>query len=280
MTTTPLDARLAEVEEFLDVWDAAPAHRTRYRDVISSQKSGDPEGGRKLRATALRDLVAEAKQLHADLAEMTRCRDNAVRAIDRMDVAIEFHLDEALADGLVGIAEWNEPEPDHAPKWLIDAVVRVVRPELARLTEQRDQLSAEVDGFHVTLADNRLAHTLAAVRMIATECATDDAGLLRQAILDCLPPLADPQPGPAADAPLTVTVAHNGADKQLPHYPADSVADLAAAACHAFGLGEHERARCGLFTDGGVELDPGALLRYVGIEPGDLLVLRPRIVRT
>jgi len=71
--TSPLpDARLAEVEQFLDVWDAAPVHRTQYRDVISSQKSGDPEGGRKLRATALRELLAEVRRLRA---EVERFRD-------------------------------------------------------------------------------------------------------------------------------------------------------------------------------------------------------------
>jgi hypothetical protein len=66
MTAPLADARLAEVEQFLDVWDAAPVHRARYRDVISSQKSGDPEGGRKLRATTLRDLLAEVKRLRGE----------------------------------------------------------------------------------------------------------------------------------------------------------------------------------------------------------------------
>lgn len=67
--TGPLaDARLAEVEQFLDVWDVAPAHRAQYRDVISSQKSGDPEGGRKLRATTLRDLLAEVRRLRGEAA--------------------------------------------------------------------------------------------------------------------------------------------------------------------------------------------------------------------
>ncbi len=213
--TTP-EQRLAEVEEFLDVWDAAPAHRARYRDVISSQKSG--EDGRKLRATALRELVAEVQRLRALLdatnaaldtanrrfqaaegalsqaqaspvtwtapddrrlaeirsrdalkgggaagatmtqadadrrtllrllAEMTLCRDNAVRHAEREDVEIEFHLDEQLRDGLAGVAEWlDSPEPDHAPDWLIDAVVRVVRPELARLTEQRDAFAGALN---------------------------------------------------------------------------------------------------------------------------------------
>lgn len=54
---TAADGYAREVAEFLDVWDAAPAHRTGYRDVISSQKTGGD--GRKLRATTLRGLLAE-----------------------------------------------------------------------------------------------------------------------------------------------------------------------------------------------------------------------------
>lgn len=89
-----------------------------------------------------RDLVHQDRHILLQLLdEMTLCRDNAIRAAQREDTAIEFHLEDRLRDGLAGIAEWEHPgEPDQAPDWLIDAVVRVVRPELARLTEQRDRL--------------------------------------------------------------------------------------------------------------------------------------------
>lgn len=89
-----------------------------------------------------RDLVHQDRHILLRLLdEMTLCRDNALRAAAREDVEIEFDLDGGLRDGLAGLAEWDHPgEPDQAPDWLIDAVVRVVRPELARLTEQRDRL--------------------------------------------------------------------------------------------------------------------------------------------
>lgn len=89
-----------------------------------------------------RDLVHQDRHILLKLLdEITLCRDNAIRAAERTDQPIEFHLDEQLRDGLAGIAEWEHPgEPDQAPDWLIDAIVRVVRPELARLTEQRDRL--------------------------------------------------------------------------------------------------------------------------------------------
>ena len=82
------------------------------------------------------DLAAEVKRLRDDLAEMTRCRDAAVRLAEREDTAIEFHLEDRLRDGLVGMASWPGPVPDHPPDWLILAVARIVRPELARLTAE------------------------------------------------------------------------------------------------------------------------------------------------
>lgn len=67
---TAADSYAREVAEFLDVWDAAPAHRTGYRDAISSQKTG--EDGRKLRASALRGLLAARADLAEKLAAATR----------------------------------------------------------------------------------------------------------------------------------------------------------------------------------------------------------------
>lgn len=81
----------------------------------------------------------EVEQLRAELAEMTRLRDNALRALHHGDVEIDVHLDELLADGLHGLAEWDTEPSDQAPDWLINAVVALVRPVLAKATEQRDQ---------------------------------------------------------------------------------------------------------------------------------------------
>ena len=89
-------------------------------------------------------LVDEIRRLRGELAEMTHCRDNAIRAAERADQPIEFDLDQELRDGLEGIAEWPDGT-DLAPDWLINAVARIVRPELARLTEQRDHLVSAFD---------------------------------------------------------------------------------------------------------------------------------------
>jgi len=98
MTAPPTDARLAEVEQFLDVWDAAPVHRTQYRDVISSQKSGDPDGGRKLRATALRELLAEVRRLRGELGEALGRLATLKDALDAQALAERQRLARALAD--------------------------------------------------------------------------------------------------------------------------------------------------------------------------------------
>lgn len=108
-------------------------------------------------AASFDGVCGERDQAHRDLAEMTGCRDAAVRLAEREHVEIEFDLDGNLRDGLAGIAEWeHEGEPDQAPDWLIDAVVRVVRvvrPELARLTEQRDQANEKLAAATRTVAE-------------------------------------------------------------------------------------------------------------------------------
>lgn len=76
------DQRLGEIEEFLDVWDAAPAHRTRYRDVISSQKSG--EDGRKLRTSTLRAVLAEVRRLRGERGDLTEKLDAATKTAVRL----------------------------------------------------------------------------------------------------------------------------------------------------------------------------------------------------
>jgi len=81
----------------------------------------------------------------------------------------------------------------------------------------------------------------------------------------------------AGSATPSVTIVHNGAEHALPLRPGDFLGDLFATACDAFGLSESERQRLGLFNDGGVQIDTDVALGHV--KPGDLLTLRPRIVR-
>lgn len=118
---------------------AAEIRRLRYAHASLAAAFDGVCGERDQRA---RETEGAAEKL----AEMTRCRDAAIRYAEREHVEIEFDLDGNLRDGLAGITEWEHAgEPDHSPDWLIDAVVRVVRPELARLTEQRDAALSLID---------------------------------------------------------------------------------------------------------------------------------------
>jgi hypothetical protein len=82
------------------------------------------------------------ERLRAELAEMTRCRDAAIRQARRDDIDVEPHLDDLFADGLY---EWpDQPQPDAAPASLVNTCVALIRPVLAKLTEQRDQTRAEL----------------------------------------------------------------------------------------------------------------------------------------
>ncbi len=76
-----------------------------------------------------------------------------------------------------------------------------------------------------------------------------------------------------------VTVVWNGAEKQLTHHP-DAYANLwlRLQAVKAFRIPEAEAGRLGLFTDGGVELDEDATPGESGVNPGDLLTLRHRVL--
>ena len=110
MTGPLADQQLTEVEQVLDVWDAAPAHRAGYRDVISSQKSG--EDGRKLRATTLRALLTEVRRLRGELDDAAGYLAAIHRHANRHDVLGENLgcAGCALLDRIEGPAAEHDPE--------------------------------------------------------------------------------------------------------------------------------------------------------------------------
>src|SRR5207248_4542559 len=86
---------------------------------------------------------ARIAEVEAQLAEMTRCRDSALRALCRDDVETDPHLPDLFADGLRGLYEWDDqPEPDQAPQELVDRCVQIVRPAFGKLTQQHDKARA------------------------------------------------------------------------------------------------------------------------------------------
>jgi hypothetical protein len=110
-----------------------------------TQDCGGTAGVHAVRDAVLAVVRPELDQLRASLAEMTRCRDAAIRQARRDDIDVEPHLDDLFADGLHGLYEWtDQPQPDAAPDLLVNTCVALIRPVLAKLTEQRDQARAEL----------------------------------------------------------------------------------------------------------------------------------------
>lgn len=90
-------------------------------------------------------IQGEITRLRALVAEMTRCRDNALAALYRDDVETDPHMPDLFADGLHGLYDWeDQPEPDSAPQELVDRCVRIVQPAFGKLTQERDSLRAEL----------------------------------------------------------------------------------------------------------------------------------------
>jgi|GEM_PF-4761796 len=146
MTAPLADARLAEVEEFLDVWDAAPVHRARYRDVISSQKSGDPEGGRKLRATTLRDLLAEVRRLRAERNEIARA------LADRTDERDATEAERARLAEVLGALDARRAAEQVAMEDLQAAYERL-GDEASRIAGMGQRFRVERDRLHDALSE-------------------------------------------------------------------------------------------------------------------------------
>lgn len=168
MSAPLTEQQLAEIEEFLDVWDAAPAHRTRYRDVISSQKSGDPEGGRKLRATTLREMVAEVRRLRGELGTVLGQLAAVKEGFDAQALVERQRLARALADRNDEYdtlrAEFNQFAEVCASHSADRCVEQVAAEDLQaaydrlgdqaqRIVEAASQFRAERDRLHDALSD-------------------------------------------------------------------------------------------------------------------------------
>lgn len=87
-----------------------------------------------------RDEVEQARkriaELEAQLAEMTRLRDNALRALHRDDVETDIDLEETIAAPFYGPGwDWDERDLQRVVREAADAV----QPAFGKLTQQRDQ---------------------------------------------------------------------------------------------------------------------------------------------
>ncbi|HEY0936968.1 MAG TPA: hypothetical protein VGD91_24940 [Trebonia sp.] len=97
------------------------------------------------------ELLAEVDRLRAQLAEMIRCRDNAMSYAERQHVPIQLddEIDingEVLADRIEGELlgpgwDWDD---DRTPGLLARTAVAMIRPHLARLTDQAQKARAQL----------------------------------------------------------------------------------------------------------------------------------------
>ena len=75
----------------------------------------------------------------------------------------------------------------------------------------------------------------------------------------------------------SITVTHNGADREFRYRPKELVEVLLLEAKAAFGVGNQHL--LSLFTEGGVELEDKKSLEDQGVRRGQLLVLRQSVVK-
>ncbi|MFE6500732.1 hypothetical protein [Kitasatospora sp. NPDC057738] len=109
---------------------------------------GTPNGGlanAQFIAAARTDVPAlldRVRELTADLAEMTHCRDNAIRALRRDDIDTDLDIEDTIANEM-SVQGWDW-EDDDAPRTIATILSPVIRPALAKATQQRDEALARV----------------------------------------------------------------------------------------------------------------------------------------
>lgn len=84
-------------------------------------------------------LTDRNKVLERELAEMTQCRDAAVRQGERAEVNLDFDLEEAAYSAVEAMNYDWEYTDGLPPTELVNSIVAHVRPDLARLTERLKQ---------------------------------------------------------------------------------------------------------------------------------------------
>jgi hypothetical protein len=96
------------------------------------------------------EALAELARLQAELAEMTSCRDAALRALHRDGIETDIDVEEAIANALHGPGwDW---EDERTPGRIARDVAPAVRPALAKATQQLAAIAALADRWDNALA--------------------------------------------------------------------------------------------------------------------------------
>ena len=118
-----------------------------------------------LAAVAAAEVQPELDRLQAEVAEMTRCRDAAIRALHRDGIETDIDVEEAIANALHGPGwDW---EDERTPGRIARDVAPAVRPALAKATQQLSAVAALADRWDNALAVDKpyaraLRHALTA----------------------------------------------------------------------------------------------------------------------
>lgn len=95
-------------------------------------------------------LRAELEVARIDLAEMTRCRDAALRALHRDDIETDIDVEEAITNALHGPGwDWDD---ERTPSLIAREVAPVIRPALAKAAQQLAAVNALADRWDNALA--------------------------------------------------------------------------------------------------------------------------------
>ncbi|MGW5477653.1 hypothetical protein [Streptomyces sp. NPDC004008] len=124
----------------------------------------------------------EIKQLRAQLDEMTRLRDNALRALHRDDVETDIDLEETIAAPFYGPGwDWDENDLQR----VVRETAATVRPAFGKLTQERDQARTELAkyvGAEPTIAEEMayLSACIHAVHGMQPPTALDDPSIAHE----------------------------------------------------------------------------------------------------
>ncbi|MFJ5923877.1 hypothetical protein ACIQF6_14890 [Kitasatospora sp. NPDC092948] len=113
--------------------------------TVAQTAATDPNPNATFIAHARRDvpaLIARVQELEQQLAEMTRCRDAAIRALNRDDIDTDIDVEDTVANPLWGPGwDW---EDEHTPRRIARDIAPEIRPALAKATQQRDAALARI----------------------------------------------------------------------------------------------------------------------------------------
>ncbi|MCX4752922.1 hypothetical protein [Kitasatospora purpeofusca] len=187
-----LDAYRDEVrEEVAQEIDAAGLrNRAEYPDLDAILDAADQDGWWTMPRPQVEQLIAEVRRLQADRDEMAHLRDAALRALHRDDIDTNLDVERAIADNLCGPGWWDDDTPSKVARELTP----VIRPALAKATQQRDQALARVRELETQLTkyvaldleepDGRISATCpdAALDAYRAEVLAEGAALIRDQV--------------------------------------------------------------------------------------------------